>query len=90
MAPPARAFQYYWLYAVERVGMLLSQKYIGNHDWYREGAEWLLKEQKPDGSWVNSDDAMMGLEPPMVATAFALLFLEKATLPVITPRSEGR
>ena len=85
---PKGVFQYYWLYAVERVGMLLSRKYLGSHDWYREGAEWLVEEQREDGSWLNRDTGMMAPEPPLAATCFALLFLKKATLPVVTPRPE--
>lgn len=41
-------------------------------EWYRLGAEWLLKEQKADGSW-RLDDALD--KYPVVSTAFALRFL---------------
>jgi hypothetical protein len=80
-----QTFQYYWLYSAERVGMLLGLKYLGSHDWYREGAEWLLKEQRADGGWVNAAGSMIAPEPPLAATCFSLLFLKKATLPVVTP-----
>jgi Squalene-hopene cyclase C-terminal domain len=78
-------FQYYWLYAVERVGMLLGQKYIGDHDWYKEGAEWLVDNQMGNGGWRNPAGMMVAPEPPLAATCFALLFLKKATLPIATP-----
>ncbi|MFN5771393.1 MAG: hypothetical protein ACK44Z_18775, partial [Pirellulaceae bacterium] len=42
-------YWYYYLYALERVGRLSGQRFIGNHDWYREGAEELLKRQQPIG-----------------------------------------
>ncbi len=85
MALPALTFQYYWLYSAERVGMLLNIPYLGDHDWYREGATWLVEQQGPDGVWSNPAGAMMAPEPPLAATCFALLFLKKATLPVVTP-----
>jgi hypothetical protein len=65
---------FYWLYTVERIGVLLGQKYIGTHDWYREGAEYLLKTQTADGSWA---------EEPESDTEFALLFLGKGKAPVV-------
>lgn len=41
-------------------------------EWYRLGAEWLLKEQKANGSWLLND----ALDKyPVVSTAFALRFL---------------
>jgi hypothetical protein len=40
--------------------------------WYREGAEQLVKDQKPNGSWVGEK----GVEAhPVLTTAFALYFL---------------
>jgi hypothetical protein len=95
-APPgggmlsASTFHYYWLYAAERVGMLLGIPYLGDHDWYREGAEWLVRNQAPDGGWSNAANNMMAPEPPLAATCFALLFLERATRPVVTPPVRGR
>jgi hypothetical protein len=85
-APSARTFHYYWLYAAERVGMLLGLERIGTHEWYREGAEWLLANQAPDGGWSNPEASPGAPEPPLAATCFALLFLKRATMPVVTPR----
>jgi hypothetical protein len=61
----------YWLYCVERVGIAAGYKYFGNHNWYKEGAEILLKAQK-DGHWGDIPD-----------TCFALLFLYKGRAPVL-------
>ena len=72
----------YYLYAVERVGRMSGQRFIGDHDWYREGAEYLVKQQKAtlNGSWkgVNFIE-----DNPLVGTSFALLFLAKGRRPVV-------
>lgn len=59
---------YYYVYGLERVGALLGQSHFGEHDWYREGALWLLERQEGDGRWGNQAE-----------TCFALLFLARAT-----------
>jgi hypothetical protein len=71
----------YYLYGVERAGRLSGQRFFGNHDWYREGAGYLVDRQsRRDGSWSTSS----GVESdPLVATSFALLFLSKGLAPVL-------
>ena len=32
----------YYLYGLERVGRMTTQRFIGQHDWYREGADMLV------------------------------------------------
>lgn len=71
-------FYMYYLYSLERVGVLYGITEFGGHDWYREGAIILVRLQREDGSWVSYD------EIPVLDTAFALLFLKKATLRVAT------
>jgi len=71
----AAGYWAYYLYALERVGALTSRKRIGRHDWYREGADELLKRQRADGSWESG-----GYDDELVNTCFALLFLKRATL----------
>ena len=61
----------YWLYCVERVGIAAGYKRFGDHDWYKEGAEILVKAQK-DGHWGSFED-----------TCFALLFLYKGRAPIL-------
>jgi hypothetical protein len=71
----------YYLYGLERVGMLYGTDRIGSHDWYDEGAAWLIKNQASNGSWRNVAD-----------TCFAILFLKRATAPlpgVATPGGGG-
>ena len=70
----SNAYYYYYLYALERLGMLYDTKTIGPHDWYREGANVILNAQFGDGSWEQSDP-----KNPVWDTCFAILFLKRAT-----------
>jgi hypothetical protein len=90
MAGPT--WHYYYLYGLERAGVLGAVEWMGDHDWYGEGAEFLLGEQQPSGAWSQVNGARLGAIPmarpdasdteTMLATCFALLFLKKGTLPV--------
>ena len=64
-------WHYYYLYGLERAGLLADRKWIGEHDWYREGAEYLLSRQSMNGAWGD-----------VIQTSFALLFLKRSTTPV--------
>jgi hypothetical protein len=71
----------YYLYGMERVGRLTGRRFIGRHDWYREGAEALVDEQDKDfGSWLGTGH---GEDNKLIATSFALLFLAKGRRPVV-------
>lgn len=59
-------FHYYYLFCLEQVGTILQINKFGNYDWYNEGAQYLLQNQRQDGSWDQ-----------VINTAFALLFLSK-------------
>ena len=63
----------YWLYAAERVGGSAGYKYFGNHNWFKEGAEAVIKFQGPDGSWAGR----------IPETCFSTLFLFKGRAPVL-------
>jgi len=76
----AKEFLYYYLYALERVGMLYDTPLVGAHDWYLDGARVILAAQKPDGSWAESGPATMR---PTWDTCFAILFLKRATRPLV-------
>ncbi|HLF93814.1 MAG TPA: hypothetical protein VJB14_10135 [Planctomycetota bacterium] len=78
------AYVYYYLYAVERLGMLYDTGKIGGRFWYADGAKVLLEAQKPDGSW----DASEPRQPPW-DTCFAILFLKRATRPLIATEAGG-
>jgi hypothetical protein len=64
---------HYFMWSVERVGMLYGRKTIGDQEWYPWGASVLVQTQTKDGSWPNS------YEVP-TDTCFALLFLKRANL----------
>ncbi len=64
---------HYYLYGLERVGMIAGRATFGGHDWYREGAARLIDTQEPDGSWGRG----------VYDTAFAILFLAKGNRPVL-------
>ncbi len=70
------SWHYYYLYGLERAGVLADRTNFGSHDWYREGAEYLLKMQH-GASW----DSGRG-DGPLCSTCFAILFLTRATVPV--------
>ncbi|MCA8962465.1 MAG: hypothetical protein KDC38_18195, partial [Planctomycetes bacterium] len=67
---------YYTLYSLEKAldygGIVL----LGDTDWYREHALILVHDQSPSGAWGSAEQ---GLEYREVSTAFALLFLRRAT-----------
>lgn len=73
-------YVYYWLYSIERVGRMLDTDFIGIHEWYPEGAAWLVHVQGPGGLW----DGLEGAESldTRLPTSFALLFLTRATPPL--------
>src|SRR6185295_15028659 len=79
----ANSYLYYYLYALERLGMLYDTGKIGGHFWYPEGAKVLLDAQGKDGSWNGSRPGQ-----PVWDTCFAILFLKRATRPLVA--SEGR
>ena len=72
--------KFYYLYGMERVGRLSGRRFIGDHDWYREGAKELLGIQKSNGSWKG--DASFNENNANISTAFALLFLSKGKRPI--------
>jgi len=64
------SWYYYYLYSVEKAMDLTGVEVLGAHEWWRAGAAELLARQEEDGSWGTIE-----------ATSFALLFLNRATLP---------
>ena len=80
MAPP---WHYYYLYGLERAAVFCARTLIGRHDWYLDGARYLVGRQKDDGRW--STGVLGGAEyekSDVCDTAWAILFLKKATRPM--------
>jgi len=86
---PKERWYYYYLYCLERAGMLDGIKRIGGRDWYFEGAAQLIARQRENGSWNHKglstwggsgwSDTWKDETPP---TCFALLFLKQGTAPL--------
>lgn len=76
--PKNGGWHYYYLYGLERMGGLAGTTHVGEHDWYDEGARYLLAGQDEEGSWTNGAD--------LSETCFALLFLRRATSADTAPR----
>jgi hypothetical protein len=49
----SHTWHYEWLCALAQLGLRAHMRFIGDHDWYAEGAEYLMKSQRPDGSWAS-------------------------------------
>ena len=73
---PHTHWDLYYLYAVERAAILDRVKRVNNRDWYFEGAAYLLDRQRRSGGWDRPDS-------DTVDTCFALLFLKRATIPLM-------
>lgn len=76
---------FYNLYGIERTGRLSGLRFLGEHDWYREGCLYLTRAgaQKDDGSWherTHRDNWAV------ISTSFALLFLSKGRTPVLVTK----
>ena len=82
---------FYWLYGLERCCRLSGVNHVGIYDWYYMGSMRLLDDQREDGSWPKNQR----MRPPgdqniqwwsdQVDTAFAILFLSRATPALKTP-----
>ena len=83
--PASGGWTMYYLYGLERAARLSGQRFFYDrdrrvaYDWYREGADLLVKTQQLGGIWEGS-----GLDKnEFLATSFALLFLAKGRSPVL-------
>ena len=75
-----QTWHYYYLYGLERVGRLSGRRFFGNHDWYRDGAAYLVRSQDPlQGFWRGQGQEA----DPILTTSFSLLFLAKGRAPVL-------
>ena len=76
-------WHHYWLYAIERAGILGGTEKLGDHWWYSEGVDHLIKAQDQKfGSWLSERQGMESVGGAAADTAFAILFLRRATKPL--------
>src|SRR6185295_4911355 len=80
---------YYYLYGLERAGVLVGADKFGRHTWYPLGAQWILDHQDASGGWITNPSE----KPDEYVwntwnTCFAILFLKRATRPLVA--SEDR
>jgi len=68
MEKDSKAQYLYYMYALERAGMIYGTEMMGPKKWYPEGAKVLIETQGANGAWGN-----------VVDTCFAILFLKRAT-----------
>jgi len=76
--PGHGSWHYYYLYGLERAGVLSICRLFGKHNWYVEGVNHLLGAQQGNGSWPGTGNCS-----ELSNTCFALLFLKRATTPII-------
>jgi hypothetical protein len=68
---------------MERAGRLTARRFVGSHDWYREGARHLAMLQRVDGDWATNR-----VEQKVVGASLGLLFLSKGLVPVVINKLE--
>ncbi len=74
-------YVFYFLYSLERYQSfreLVDPQTANDDQWYHQGMDYLLQHQQSDGSWGKSD-AYGGVSPAPAPTAFAVMFLVRAT-----------
>jgi hypothetical protein len=76
--PNSAQHYYYYLYGLERAGVLTCCEMFGEHDWYGKGANAILGRQNADGSWPTD-----GFSGATANTCFCILFLKRATTPLV-------
>lgn len=73
----------YFLWTLERVGVIYSTDKIDGKDWFDWGYPIILENQQPDGSWAEANWARGGVIPAdarLIDTSFALLFLKRSNI----------
>jgi hypothetical protein len=79
----------YTLYGLERIGAASGERFFKTLDWYRLGADYLMRNQNPNGSWGPNDlnDVTFGQGFPhnplqIPNTCFSMVFLARGRAPV--------
>lgn len=81
---------YYYLYGLERAGVLYGNEKFGRYAWYPLGAQFILDNQDASGAWLTPPwwDKLDETAANTWNTCFAILFLRHATRPLVA--SEDR
>ena len=75
---------YYYLYGLERAGVLTGNDKFGRNAWYPLGAQWILDHQDASGGWIASwSDKPDEYVWNTFNTCFSILFLKRATRPLV-------
>ena len=77
---------YYFLYGLERAGVLTGSEKFGRYAWYPLGAQWILDRQDASGAWLVEKPTDKGDDNTAnntYNTCFAILFLKRATRPLV-------
>ncbi len=80
--PLSANWKFYYLYGLERAGTILARRYLGRHDWYREGVEHLVGD--PEALVY----APSGHEGKFLPKCYVLLFLAKGNAPILVQKAE--
>ncbi|MCB9933902.1 MAG: hypothetical protein H6841_10825 [Planctomycetes bacterium] len=73
----------YDMYGCERAGVLTHSVYFGDIDWYRDGADLMIKLQLKEGGWESLNEQICNF-------SFALLFLKRSAPYLATQRPPQR
>jgi hypothetical protein len=76
-SPNPKTEVYYALWAMGQAAGVAGLDKLGVHDWYAEGLQELLSQQRPDGSWYGGARRCQ----PVYDTCYAILFLTHTARP---------
>ena len=79
--PGSNMWKFYYLYGLERAGVISARRYIGDHDWYLEGANHLVLDPRAFG-------VLEDMAGPLVRKCFTLLFLARGNSPVLLHKAQ--
>ncbi|MBS3762650.1 MAG: DUF4159 domain-containing protein [Planctomycetes bacterium] len=79
--PGRRIWDFYYLYGLERAGVISARRYMGGNDWYLRGVQYLVRHP---GAISNRSAS----EWPLLRRCFALLFLAKGNSPVLVHKAK--
>ena len=83
----------YAFYGIERACVLTGTRKFNEYDWYKHGASELIRGQSADGTWWSKQASVRRGKGwgfgPAIETAYALLFLRRATTRIEGTKDHG-